>query len=357
MKAFLRRFGGLVLGILSGFDRLVFRGKLCPLYAPEGMNCYLSANHVLRRDFEEHAQQVTRQVPQASLVEHAKSVDRFRYLASANINKDEVARAFAAKHRVAEGLVCVLQCVEPCWSYELQTRVVEGAKLLTVQGKQRKCSHLYHYFIDPRFGWMYVRLQTWFPFEVQVYTNGREWLSRRMDKEKLHYRRSDNKILWVEDWQRAQQLFDEQLQTNWPTVLDAWRQQVHPLHPRFYEGLRIKHWANSNLMRSTMPRFRSLLTRSPPDADILGTHMDNGTDDLYHRQFADHKKILGESIKNHVSYNYPIYIANRSPRPQKIEHADPRFPYLTSRKPSPVRQSPCFSGLPVSANIARRILT
>jgi hypothetical protein len=322
MKAFLRRFGGLVLGILCGFDRLVFRGKLCPLYAPEGMNCYLSANHVLRKDFEAHAQCVTQRVLQASLVDQAKAVDRFRYLASSKIDKDKTARGFAAKHRVKQGLVCVLQCVEPCWSYELTTKVVEGAKRLTVQGKQRKCSHLYHYFIDPQFGWMYVRLQTWFPFEMQVYVNGREWLSQTMDKEKLRYRRSDNKILWVEDWQRAQQLFDKQLQTNWPTVLDAWQQQVHPLHPghlgkmsldynwtvhqgewatdvafasrlelerwmprwqrqslnydsseilrflgrngtvyanssvevktewkRFYEGLRIKHWANSNSLK------------------------------------------------------------------------------------------------------------
>jgi hypothetical protein len=232
MKAFLRRFGGLVLGILSGFDRLVFRGKLCPLYSPDGMNIYLSANKVLRKDFEEHAHRVTQQVLRASMIDQAKASDRFRYLASSNTDKDKVARAFAAKHKVGEGLVCVLQCVEPCWSYTLDSKEMkDGTKMLTVQGKQRKCSHLYHYFIDPQFGWMYVRLQTWFPFEMQVYVNGREWLSRMMAKEKLRHQRSDNKILWVEDWQRAQQLLEEQLQTNWPTVLDAWQRQVHPLHP------------------------------------------------------------------------------------------------------------------------------
>jgi hypothetical protein len=63
----------------------------------------------------------------------------------------------------------VLQCVEPCWSFALESR----QQRLTVQGKPRKCSHLYHYFIDPQFGWMYVRLQTWFPFQMQVYVNGR----------------------------------------------------------------------------------------------------------------------------------------------------------------------------------------
>ena len=232
MKSFLQRFAGLVLGVLSGFDRLVFRGKLCSLYAPEGMNIYLAANHVLRKEFEEHTAGVTKKVLQASLIEYAKKRDRYAYLNSAKIDKDEVARGYARQHGVTEGLVCVLQCIEPCWSYTLDSKKMEhGARMLTVQGKPRKCSHLYHYYVHPQFGWMYVRLQTWFPFEMQVYVNGREWLAREMDKEGLKYQRGDNKILWVADWQRAQQLMDEQLRTNWPTVLGALQREVHPLHP------------------------------------------------------------------------------------------------------------------------------
>jgi hypothetical protein len=227
MKSFLQRFGSLVLGVLSGFDRLVFRGKLCALYSPEGMNIYLDANKVLRKDFQMHVNEVTKKVLEASLIGQAKATDRFEYLNSTNIDKDRIARGYAAKHKVAEGLVCVLQCVEPCWSYTLESK----NHILTVQGKQRKCSQLYHYYIDPRLGWMYVRLQTWFPFEIQVYVNGREWLARSLDQVALKYRRSDNKILGVEDWQRAQQLLDEQLRTNWPALLDALQQQVHPLHP------------------------------------------------------------------------------------------------------------------------------
>ena len=232
MNAFLHRFGGLVLGMLSGLDRLVLRGKLCFLYSPNGMNKYLDVNGVLRKDFEAHTRGVTQQVLQASLIERAKASGQFRYLGSSNSDKNEVARGFAAEHRVREGLVCVLQCVESCWSFGLESKAsAEGKKTLSVGGKQRKCSHLYHYFIDPQFGWMFVRLQTWFPFEMQVYVNGREWLSRTMDHEGLRYRRGDNKILWVEDWQRAQQLLDEPLRTDWPAVLDAWQRQVQPLHP------------------------------------------------------------------------------------------------------------------------------
>ena len=56
-------------------------------------------------------------------------------------------------------------------------------------------------------------------------------LFRSLDREGLSYCRSDNKILQVADWQRAQELLDEQLRTNWLSVLQPYQQQVHPLHP------------------------------------------------------------------------------------------------------------------------------
>ena len=90
---------------------------------------------------------------------------------------------------------------------------------------------MYHYFLHPRFGWMYVRLQTWFPFEVQIGLNGREWLARRLDQEGMPYRRSDNKFLWVQDWAQAQRWLDEQQQTPWVAEFEALLGQVHPLHP------------------------------------------------------------------------------------------------------------------------------
>jgi hypothetical protein len=237
MNTFLQRLGGLVLGILSGFDRLVFRGTLRQLYSPEGMHCYLDANHVLRKNLKEHCQQVTQRLLQASLVDQAKQLDAFEYLNSSKIDKDQVARGIAARRGVTEGLVCVLQCVEQCWSFVLRS----PQQRLVVRGQERRCSHLYHYYLHPEFGWMFVRLQTWFPFEVIVYINGREWLARQMDREGLAYRRSDNKFLWIEDWTKAQALAQAQLQTNWPTALDRLLQTVHPLHPTHLGRLPIQY--------------------------------------------------------------------------------------------------------------------
>jgi hypothetical protein len=238
MQAFLQRFAALVSGVLQGFDRLVFRGKLGRLYWPNGMDLLLALNHVEGDDFKSYAAGITTKVLEASLVAQAQEQQCFRYLGLSSVSKEEVAREFAAQHHVQEGLVCVLKCIEPCWTFE-RGRNAEGFR--EIRGERGKCSHLYHYYIHPRFGWMYVRLQLWFPFEIQVGLNGREWLARQMDQVNLKYERSDNKFLWIEDWQRAQQLMAEQLQTDWVRELDLLQKQVHPLHPRHLGAMRVPY--------------------------------------------------------------------------------------------------------------------
>lgn len=237
MRSFLRRFAEVVVGVLTGFDRVVFKGRLPQLYSPEGMNCYAAANHVRLLDFKRHAKDVTRQVLEASLVEPAKAAGRFEYLNSGKACKDEAARAILERYPTGEGLAAVLQCVEPCWTFD--TKSVH--QRLTIRGEMGKCSALYHYYVHPRFGWMYVRLQTWFPFEIQIGINGREWLAQQMDRQGIEYLRSDNKFVWVEDWRRAQQLLDAQLRTNWVKEFDALVRAVHPLHPQHLGRLPLKY--------------------------------------------------------------------------------------------------------------------
>ena len=39
---------------------------------------------------------------------------------------------------------------------------------------------------------MYARIQTWFPFAMQIGLNGREWLAQKMQANGLDFERSDN---------------------------------------------------------------------------------------------------------------------------------------------------------------------
>ena len=57
-------------------------------------------------------------------------------------------------------------------------------------------------------GFLHLRLQTWFPFLVQVCVNGREWLGRQMDKAGIAYRREESCFPWIGDVGRAQELME-----------------------------------------------------------------------------------------------------------------------------------------------------
>ncbi|MBF0437176.1 MAG: hypothetical protein HQL77_17675 [Magnetococcales bacterium] len=67
MEAFLSKHASDVIGTLSGFDRLVFRGTLRGLAYAGGMNSYLHAAGVLLKDFKAHAVEITKRVKEVSM--------------------------------------------------------------------------------------------------------------------------------------------------------------------------------------------------------------------------------------------------------------------------------------------------
>ena len=98
----------------------------------------------------------------------------------------------------------------------------------------RKCLFLYHYWVHPLFGFMSARIQSWFPFQVQIYLNGREWLAQQMNRAGIPYIRHENCFPWIEDYSRAQVLMEEQVQTNWAQELGVIGQQLNPLHGEIF---------------------------------------------------------------------------------------------------------------------------
>jgi hypothetical protein len=235
MNALVPKNADHVIGVLNGWDRLVFRGTLRMLAFAGGMAGYLSRIGTLLKDFGDHAQAMTEQLIQASLKRAEVAGRPVQYLQSPSIRKDDYARRIARDDGITDGLICVLTCVEPCRSFEIYRN--RDKKLLELVPRNRKCKFLYHYWIDRRFGFMSARVQTWFPFSIQVCMNGREWLARRMDEKGMSYTRYDNSFPWIEDFPRAQKMFDAMHKTDWPKALDAAARQVHPAHAAMFRGL------------------------------------------------------------------------------------------------------------------------
>lgn len=233
MHEFIAKHQDQIAGTLSGFDRLVFRGTLRSIAYDEGMKRYLWTNQILLKDFGSHVEGVSRRLKEASLAEAGFLGRPVKYLTSSQVSKEEIARGIAAKEGIGDGLVCVLSCVEPCWSFEIHRN--REKKRLELEPRYRKCLFLYHYWMHPQFGFMNARIQTWFPFPVQICLNGREWLARQMDAAGLEYARQDNCFPWIADWAKAQRLMDRQLKATWPKLLDGVAKQLNPVHGEIFK--------------------------------------------------------------------------------------------------------------------------
>jgi hypothetical protein len=256
VDTFIQKYQSDVMGSLSGLDRLVLTGRLRMLSFSAGMMGLLSQASILLKDFGSYAEAKTKELRKASEAAAKRLQRPMPYLRSSKISKEDTARRIAEQDGVREGLICVLEVVEPCMGYDVESR--DGR--LTLVYRLRKCLFLYHYFIHPIFGFMHASLQTWFPFPIQVCLNGREWLARQMDRAGLEYERADNCFRWLADVTGAQELAREQLKLDWISVLNRIAEEINPALQRtlapyralqYYWSVRESEWATDIMFRTT----------------------------------------------------------------------------------------------------------
>jgi hypothetical protein len=204
------------------------------------MMSYLWAVRVLLKDFATHAEGLTRRLKEASEELARRTTRPLRYLPSSATNKERIAREIAQADGIEQGLICILTAVEPCLSYDIVRD--RESKRLHLRPRYRKCLFLYHYQIHPRFGFMHARIQTWFPFSIQVCLNGREWLARSMDAAGLGYIQRDNCFTRLEHPERAQRLMDQQVQAAWPELLDTIARGLNPLHDAMFAAFPVEYY-------------------------------------------------------------------------------------------------------------------
>jgi len=286
MERFIARYRPLITGVLCGFDRLVFRGWLIGLVREGGMYTFLKRAGVQLLDFRDYVLATSERLKAASLAEAREHGRPVQYLQGSKIDKEDLARELFAAHPLEEGLVCAFTVVEPCMSFEYhrsQDRRARGLKL-----RPRKCLYVYQYYRHPVFGWLNARIQTWFPFSVQICLNGREWLVRQLEQEgRSDFTRHDNCFTWLGDPEHAQRLMDQQLTLGWPEALDGIARALNPLHDeifrpwpqQYYWSTYQSEWATDLLFRdsaSLAPIYPGLVRhatehfRSPDVLRFLG---------------------------------------------------------------------------------------
>jgi len=261
MDTFLKNNQAVITDTLSTFDRIIFKGHLLDFFPANGLANFLSRQGILLKDFGGYVQATSEELKThiQHLAEEAKRP--YIYLeknltAKGGQSKEDRAREIAQQDGVTTGLICVFAVVEPCWAFGVQGN--PKTHKLEVRRAYRKCLHFYLYYLDAEFGLMHIRLQSWFPFEIQVYINGREWLARQLDRRGIAYTRYDNKLTEIADLKVAQDLCAQLARRKWPRVLKAFAKRVNPLLPRFRRaGLRDYYWVTHQAEYATDVFFNS----------------------------------------------------------------------------------------------------
>ncbi len=223
-SGFERAHGEQLRGTLTTVDRLIIHGHLRQLWFENHMAYFLDRLGVhIVQDFGRFVKQASTKV-----IAHAEALAKkagrpFVYQDRVVHGKDELARQIAARDGITQGLICVFSTVEPAMCFAL----AGGA----IRPRLRKCLHLYFYVIDRELGFMHIRLQTWFPFQIQVYLNGHEWLARQLERRGIGFERYENTFLSIDDLPLAQRLCASFTRRRWKRLFDAFARRINPWLP------------------------------------------------------------------------------------------------------------------------------
>ena len=205
-------------GKLATFDRIIVNGYLKSLINPKTFSYFLYENGIFLKDFKDYAEAQTKE-----LCEHIENYAKqngcnTKFLTSSKDSKEDIVKEIFQSNPNKEGLIATLSAVEYCkvmtvqYNYQLNT--------LEVVSRSTKCKHYYLYYNDPVFGWMFIKIQTWFPYNVEIYINAHEYLSKVFDKNNIYYEMFNNSFSYIDDFDKAQDLANKILNKDFTYSFD-----------------------------------------------------------------------------------------------------------------------------------------
>lgn len=240
-----------IVGVLSCFDRLIFRGYL-PLSYAKGMEGFLYRQNVLFKDFKYYAPKISERIKEHVRTLVTEAGGEFRHLPKKE-RMEELARGIAEDKGIREGIVCGFSCLETCSTYRLQFG--QGRPRLTKD--LRRCTVVYVYLVDAELGLLHVKLELWFPLTIQVYVNGHEFVARRLQAAGVKYTMHDNAFVWIENLEAAQAFANRLTKQDWPKLLSKLARQFNPLMQQELHGQEY-YWVTDQAELATDVLFDSV---------------------------------------------------------------------------------------------------
>jgi hypothetical protein len=214
-----------VSGVISCFDRVIFRGYT-PLSYPKGIEGFFWQQKVPLKNFKDYAPRIAERIKGHVKSVVLKSGAPFRHLTRKE-PMEEQARRLAQEKGIQEGIVCGYSQMETCRTYRFWYDKAAGRPRLLKDF--RNCSVFYVFLMHAVLGLIHVKIETWFPLTMQVYVNGHDFLAKKLDQAGIKYTLHDNAFTMIDNFKAAQALADRFAKQNWPKLLGELAQRFNPL--------------------------------------------------------------------------------------------------------------------------------
>lgn len=121
-------------------------------------------------------------------------------------DKAEVAKEYLTQFQGQSGVVLIGKAQEKAKGYKAR-RVDRGTKVWFEYSRQEVyVTHYYFYILDQDFGLVFIKVCTYFPFDVKVCFNGHEWAKQQLRQAGIAFEALDNGFAACDDAVRLQEI-------------------------------------------------------------------------------------------------------------------------------------------------------
>jgi hypothetical protein len=109
------------------------------------------------------------------------------------------------------GIYYILQSMEQGWTFRAIAPkfATKDPNFQFVRKHKSRYTHYYFYIVDEVLGPMALRAGSFLPFQITAYLNGHNFIERQLLRQKIAFKKEDNRFVWVEDPAALQEAADQ----------------------------------------------------------------------------------------------------------------------------------------------------
>lgn len=218
-------------------DRLIVKGYLSGLQRETDLIYFLTK--ILR------IKCVTPEVLKSFTAQFVSSIEKYAnthfipiIAVEGNEDKLEKAKKYTQRFKSEEGIICILKAREKTKTFcsYLPKRSRNPNYRRIVRG-YKEVNHYYFYIRDSEFGDLnFIRISSYLPFDVTIYLNGHNFLTKQLSKRGIGFTKADNCFTYTEDVDSAIQLAGKLDEAMIRSFCDKWLYRVMTVFPPYIQS-------------------------------------------------------------------------------------------------------------------------